>query len=38
MQLINSSVGDGIVCGERRNGGILMVNAGGMNMDGMGVT
>ena len=38
MQFINSFVGEGIVCEERRNGGILMVNAGGMNMDGMGVT
>ena len=38
MQLISSSVGDGFICEERRNGGILMVNAGGMNMDGRGVT
>lgn len=38
MQLISSSVGDGIVCEERRNGGILMVNAGGMNIEGRGVT
>lgn len=38
MQLISSSVGDGFVCEERRNDGILMDNAGGMNMDCRGVT
>lgn len=38
MQLISSSVGNVIVCEERRNGGILMDNAGGMNIEGMGVT
>ena len=38
MQLISNSVGDGIVCEERRNGGILMVDAGGMNIEGRGVT
>lgn len=38
MQLISSSVGDGFICEERRNGGILMVNAGGMNIEGRGVT
>ena len=38
MQLISSSVVNVIVCGERRNGGILMVNAGGMNIEGREVT
>ena len=38
MQFINSSVVEGIVCEERRNGGIPMDNAGGMNMDCRGVT